>query len=99
MTAWSLKTMHGFLTHADHHDRPVCLVQHDPSALHIHDARYEADGCTLCAFVLSLAALPSVIIFAEQGAGKPAEQRPLYYQVPAAYAAPGAVPSRGPPVG
>ncbi|MEO6037980.1 MAG: hypothetical protein ABIQ93_06155 [Saprospiraceae bacterium] len=89
--------MHGFLAHADHHARPVCMVKRDHAAQHIHDARYAADGCTLCAFVLSLSALPSVMVLSESPACNPAGQVPTGYQTPLTRPTSGPAPSRGPP--
>ena len=99
VTAWSLKTMHGFLVHTDHHDRPVCTAEYDHATQHIHDMRYAADGCTLCAFILSVPALPALMALLEPAQTKPVEEASACYQSPTAGTVIiRAAPSRGPPV-
>ncbi len=53
---WLMKALHPLLEHHhSHEDHPVCTAaERDRSEHHLHDERYAADECSLCAFVLSV---------------------------------------------
>jgi len=99
MAAWSVKATHAFWVHADHHDRPTCLVEKDHVAQHIHDARYAGDDCSFCAGVLSVASLPGLLAWLELQPISPAAQSRFHYFPPVICFSAGATPVRGPPRG
>ncbi len=37
-----------------HHALPVCETGHKTPATHLHDERYNPDGCSVCAFLFAV---------------------------------------------
>lgn len=97
MTAWSLNSLHDLLLH---HEHPVCEAAHDNKGTHIHDERYEAHGCTLCALLLSAPELIAPLLLPAPVSALPESEAPCFYHTPAQRAtACDNTLRRGPPVG
>lgn len=62
--AWLLRVAHGYAAHAGHgHERPVCSAAHAGSdKIHLHDERYAANDCPVCAFWFAVPELPSITV-------------------------------------
>ncbi|MCE7921701.1 MAG: hypothetical protein DYG98_01475 [Haliscomenobacteraceae bacterium CHB4] len=83
-TAWSLNSLHDLLLH---HEHPVCEAAYDGKGTHIHDERYEAHGCTLCALLLSAPELMAAPSFPARVSTLPESEAPNFYHAPAQLAA------------
>lgn len=81
--ACSLKTVHGLLLHHSHAARPLCEAKYDGKGAHIHDERYAANDCSLCAFVLSVPEMLSISALFAPPAKLPDSESPVLYQQPA----------------
>lgn len=83
MTAWSLKTGHGFLRHhAGEAKHPVCEAGYEHNVVHIHDERWAKEDCSLCDFVVSVSEVYSLPLLSCRKAALPGLERPLYYVEP-----------------
>lgn len=65
MVACMAKTAHALWPdgHGHHHARPVCDRGGHTKGLHLHDARFHPDDCSLCAFTLAKAEVPPAPFF------------------------------------
>ncbi len=95
---WSVKTGHVLLMHHHHADHPVCAAASDNSTAHLHDERYAAEDCTLCAFVPSVQEVFTIPVWTTEFVPAPDTQQALEYEGLAGRTAVAAAVSRGPPV-
>lgn len=59
VASWGLRTGH-LLLHCEHHHALPCFVRYDESnTYHLHDERYSADDCWVCAFWFATPDLPA----------------------------------------
>lgn len=81
-TVWSVSSLHDFFLHHDH-EHPVCEAAYEGSnGTHIHDDRYEANDCSLCAFVLSVPEVLSFLTLPTQPTKLPDSESPNFYHSP-----------------
>ncbi|MBK8556139.1 MAG: hypothetical protein IPL65_10415 [Lewinellaceae bacterium] len=52
--------LHKYEMHPHNGNAPACSAAHDGKGTHIHDQRYGADDCALCAFCLRANAVPQM---------------------------------------
>ncbi len=58
VASWGLRTGH-LLLHCEHHHALPCSARYDESrTYHLHDKRYSADDCWVCAFWFATPDLP-----------------------------------------
>lgn len=59
VASWGLRTGH-LLLHCEHHHALPCSARYDESdTYHLHDERYSADDCWVCAFWFATPDLPA----------------------------------------
>lgn len=59
VASWGLRTGH-LLLHSEHHHALPCSARYDESnTYHLHDERYSADDCWVCAFWFATPDLPA----------------------------------------
>jgi len=76
-TVWAVNSLHDFFLH---HEHPVCEESYAGSkGVHIHDERYEAHGCSLCALLLSPPALVALLSLPALHAKLPDSESPNFY--------------------
>jgi hypothetical protein len=80
-TAWSLNSLHDLLWH---HEHPVCEAAYGGKGTHIHDERYEAHACSLCALLLSAPEIVAGWVLPELFSSLPDSELPNFYHTPAA---------------
>jgi len=78
-TVWSVSSLHDFFLH---HEHAVCEDAYDGKGAHIHDERYEASDCSLCAFVLSVPEVLSFLALPTQPSKLPDSATPNLYHSP-----------------
>jgi hypothetical protein len=78
-TAWSANSLHDFFLH---HEHPVCEAAYDGKGVHIHDERYEAHECSLCALLLSAQGLVSILTLPHLSSKLPESESPNFYHAP-----------------
>lgn len=83
-TAWSLNSLHDLLLH---HEHPVCEAAYDGKSAHIHDERYEAHSCSLCALLMAAPELPSAYLLPAFDAPLPDAAPACFYHAPARFGA------------
>lgn len=77
--SWSLNSLHDLLWH---HEHPVCEAAYDGKGTHIHDERYEAHGCSLCALLMSAPVLTGGFALETPASRLPESGSPNFYHAP-----------------
>ena len=77
---WAFKALHVVLQHDHNHEaREICHVDPASGDVHIHDDRFAADECSLCAFVLSAIETPEILNFSLPLAEAPALKKIQFF--------------------
>lgn len=54
LASWAVKVGHMIFQHHAHRSVPVCEAARQGQTTHLHDARYQPDDCSICAFLFAI---------------------------------------------
>ncbi len=60
LASWAVKVGHMIFQHHAHRSVPVCEAAHQGQTTHLHDARYQPDDCSICAFLFAIPELTPI---------------------------------------